>query len=120
MRGAVPLGRAISARGLSLWSLGQYPVACHGGGGRVRGEVYRLSLAHLYRLDVLEEYPRFYRRRRERTSVGLAWVYYQPEPPANARWLPGGDWRRSGPRVDIRREFHGVEAVQGRNADRTC
>lgn len=116
MRGAVWLGCS-SPRGFSLWSLGQYPVACPGGGGRIRGEVYSLSLAHLYRLDVLEECPRFYRRRLVRTRFGMAWIYYQLEPPANAIWLPGGDWRRSRPRVDIRRGFHGVEAVQGRRAD---
>ncbi len=118
MRGAIRLGRTSSPVGFSLWSLGQYPVACPGGRGRIRGEVYRLSLAHLYRLDLLEEYPRFYQRRLVRTSFGLAWLYYQSKPPANARWLPGGDWQRSRPRVDIRRGFEGVEAVQGRSLDR--
>ena len=119
IRGAVRLGRGSSPRGFSLWSLGQYPVACPGGRGRIRGEVYRLSLAHLYRLDVLEECPRFYRRRLVQTAFGRAWIYYQTESPANAGWLPGGDWRRNRPRFEVRRGFHGVEAVQGRNVDRT-
>ena len=117
MRGAVLLGRAVTPRGYSLWSLGQYPVACPFGGGRIRGEVYRLNLAGLYRLDVLEEYPRYYRRRLLRTSLGLAWIYYQDVPPAGARRLPGGDWRRGRPRIDSRRGFQGVEAVQGRQVD---
>jgi len=117
MGGAARMGRAVTPRGFSLWSLGQYPAACHGGVGRIRGEVYQLSLAHLYRLDVLEECPRFYRRRLIRTAFGMAWIYYQPAPPADSDWLPGGDWRRSRSRGDIRRGFQGVEAVQGRNVD---
>lgn len=119
MRGAARIGRAVTPRGFSLWSLGQYPVACPGGGGRIRGEVYSLSFAHLCRLDVLEECPRFYRRRLVRTRFGLAWIYHQLEPPADAVWLPGGNWRRSSLRLDTRRGFQGVEAVQGRRADLT-
>ena len=117
MRGAVLLGRASTPRGYSLWSLGQYPVACPFGRGRIRGEVYRLNQAALCRLDVLEEYPRYYRRCLLQTSLGLAWIYYQDVPPAKARWLPGGDWRRGRPCVDSRRRFQGVEAVQGRQVD---
>ena len=119
MRGAVWLGRATSPRGFSLWSLGQYPVACPGGCGRVRGEVYGLDLAHLYRLDVLEEFPRFYQRRLIRTRFGLAWIYYQPAPPGGSRRLAGGDWRRNRSCVEFRRGFHGVEATQGRHVDRS-
>lgn len=119
MRGAIRISPASRVAGFSLWSLGSYPVACPGGSGRVRGEVYRLSLAHLYRLDVLEEYPRFYQRRLVRTSSGRAWIYYQLAAPAGGHRLPGGDWRRSRPRDDIRRGFQGVEAVQGRHVDRS-
>lgn len=117
MRGAVWLGRATSPRGFLLWSVGQYPVACPGGRSRIRGEVYRLSVAHLYRLDVLEEFPRFYQRRLVNTRFGLAWMYYQSTPPAGARWLFGGDWRRNRAGNEIRRGFRGVEATQGRCAD---
>lgn len=117
MRGAVLLGRASSPRGFSLWSLGQYPVACPEGCGRIRGEVYRLNLAHLHRLDVLEEFPCFYQRRLIPTRFGLAWVYYQLKPPGSARWLSGGDWCRNRSCVEFRRGFRGVEATQGRHID---
>lgn len=117
MRGAVLLGRASSPRGFSLWSLGQYPVACPEGCGRIRGEVYRLNLAHLHRLDVLEEFPCFYQRRLIPTRFGLAWIYYQLKPPGSARWLSGGDWCRNRSCVEFRRGFRGVEATQGRHID---
>lgn len=117
MRGAVLLGRASSPRGFSLWSLGQYPVACPEGCGRIRGEVYRLNLAHLHRLDVLEEFPCFYQRKLIPTRFGLAWVYYQLKPPGSARWLSGGDWCRNRSCVEFRRGFRGVEATQGRHID---
>lgn len=119
MRGAVWLGRASTPRGFSLWSLGPYPVACPGGRGKILGEVYRLKRAHLYRLDVLEEFPRFYNRRLIGTRFGLAWIYYQPKPPGSARWLSGGDWRRNRLCIEIRRGFRGVEATQGRHVDRS-
>lgn len=119
MRGAERLGGARSPRGFSLWSLGQYPVACPEGVGCIRGEVYRLDPAHLYRLDVLEEHPQFYQRRQVATRYGMAWIYFQPKPPGGAHRLPGGDWRRNRPAVEFRRGFQGVEATQGRQMDRT-
>ncbi|MDF1628570.1 MAG: gamma-glutamylcyclotransferase [Alcanivoracaceae bacterium] len=117
MRGARFVGGAVTAARFSLWSLGAYPVICPKGRTRVRGEVFRLSYAHLRRLDILEEYPRFYHRCREPTRFGPAWIYYQSNPPLQSRLLPGGNWRRRTMRPLSRSGFAGVEAVQGRLRD---
>lgn len=119
MRGARLLGECVSSPRFSLWSLGAYPVLCPQGHCRVHGEVYQISYAHLRRLDVLEEYPRFYLRRLQPTRFGPAWLYYQQAVPSLARALPGGSWRRRRHRPLTRSAFAGVEAVQGRQRDLT-
>lgn len=117
MRGARFVGNASTAPRFSLWSLDAYPVLCPYGRTRVQGEVFRLTEAHLRRLDILEEYPRFYYRRRESTRFGPAWLYYQVSPPLESRPLPGGNWRRRKTRPLLRNGFAGVVAVQGRQHD---
>jgi gamma-glutamylaminecyclotransferase len=117
LKGARLLGPALTAPRFQLWSLGSYPVLCLQGLHRIHGEVYQVSPARLRDLDTLEEYPHYYLRRRIRTAYGLAWVYYQRQPPRDGTPLPGGDWRRRTGRPLIRHGFAGVSVVQGRGAD---
>ncbi|MEE4249661.1 MAG: gamma-glutamylcyclotransferase family protein [Alcanivoracaceae bacterium] len=117
MRGARFVGSASTPPRFSLWSLGAYPVLCPHGRTRVQGEVFRLTEAHLRYLDILEECPRLYHRRREATRFGLAWLYYQSSPPPQSRFLPDGNWRRRTMRPLQRHGFAGVDAVQGRQRD---
>jgi len=113
MRGAVFLGATRSAPQFSLWSLSTYPVLCLAGKGSVYGEVYRISAQKLRQLDLLEEYPRYYHRARLRTRFGVAWFYYQLQPPPGSHRLPGGNWRRRGMRPLRRDGFESVAAHQG-------
>lgn len=60
MAGAVFLGETRTAPGFELVSLGLYPALIVSGTDRVTGELYRVSLEHLARLDEFEgsEYER--------------------------------------------------------------
>lgn len=113
MRGTRLLGAARSAPRFSLWSLNTYPVLCLGGRHRIYGEVYRLSPEKLRQLDLLEECPRYYRRARLPTRFGIAWFYYQPEPPVGSWPLLAGNWRRRSSRPLRRHGFDSVSAHQG-------
>jgi len=113
MRGARFLGVARSAPRFSLWSLNTYPVLCLEGRHRIYGEVYRVSQQKLRQLDLLEECPRYYRRARLATRFGMAWFYYQPEPPAGSRPLLVGNWHHRRFRPLRRDGFDSVSAHQG-------
>ena len=79
--------------GHRLHSLGDYPLAVPGR-GIVHGEVYRLDGAALRRLDLLEDVPNEYRRRRCRLDDGRrCWVYVgTPEQVRLAPRVPYDDW----------------------------
>jgi gamma-glutamylcyclotransferase (GGCT)/AIG2-like uncharacterized protein YtfP len=97
-RGASLVG-AGSVRG-RLLDLGAYP-GLIAGGGRVRGEVYRLDAAELLPVLDREEGYNFIRRRVLVTLDGgaraRAWVYRYRGPRARAVPVPHGDYRRVRP-----------------------
>jgi gamma-glutamylcyclotransferase (GGCT)/AIG2-like uncharacterized protein YtfP len=95
LRGARFEGRTRVA-GLELYNLGQYPMAVpsrrpH---ASVHAELYRVDDAGLAHLDVLEDYPRLYDRRRLPTVDGhLAWIYLgRSEQVRGCRRVPFDDW----------------------------
>jgi gamma-glutamylcyclotransferase (GGCT)/AIG2-like uncharacterized protein YtfP len=104
MRG-LPLHRVLAAgaaflgpgtvRG-RLLDLGRYP-GLVAGGGRVRGELYRLARAELLgRLDRQEGYNFERRRAWVARAAGprvLAWIYRYRGPRGRATPIPTGDWR---------------------------
>lgn len=54
-------------------------------------EIYEVDGNVMEALDVLEGYPRFYKRELIVTTVGEAWIYYQDEAPATKR-ITNGEW----------------------------
>ena len=97
-RGASLVG-AGSVRG-RLLDLGAYP-GLIAGGGRVRGEVYRLDAAELLPVLDREEGDNFVRRHAVVTLVdgrrARAWVYGYRGPRERAVPIPHGDYRRARP-----------------------
>lgn len=95
LRGARCEGRT-RVPGLQLHNLGEYPMAVPSPdpGARIHAELYRIDAATLARLDVLEEYPGFYDRRRLPTADGRrAWIYLgQPHQVRGCRRVPFDDW----------------------------
>jgi gamma-glutamylcyclotransferase (GGCT)/AIG2-like uncharacterized protein YtfP len=95
LRGACFEGRTRVA-GLELYNLGEYPMAVptrrpH---ASIHAEIYRVDDAGLAHLDVLEDYPRLYDRRRRPTADGrLAWIYLgTSEQVRGCRRVPFDDW----------------------------
>lgn len=113
LRKARRLGNWRTPPRFSLWSLGAYPVACPNGSQRIDGEIYRIDERQLGLLDQLEEVPHYYYRTSLHTPWGEAWIYLQPQPPAGARPLPAGRWRKRSQRVVQRMGFESVAATQG-------
>lgn len=67
-------------------------------GDEVKAELLTVTEATLARMDVLEGYPRLYRRETvqaalEDGSVEAAMVYVMNPMPRGAKVIPGGDWR---------------------------
>jgi len=104
VEGLEPLGTGTIAG--RLLDLGPYPgVLADVDGGRVRGELYRVSAPRLAELDEVEGFhpeapgtSLFVREARDvqRAEGGRvrAWVYLLPHAPEGAREVPGGDWVR--------------------------
>ncbi|HXH83826.1 MAG TPA: gamma-glutamylcyclotransferase family protein, partial [Candidatus Tectomicrobia bacterium] len=95
-RGARRVGEG-TVRG-ALLDLGSYPGLVEGG-GRVRGELYRLDDPELLPVLDREEGYNFQRRRavvalQDGTRV-RAWVYRYRGPRERGRPVPDGDWRRA-------------------------
>ena len=70
MAGAVFEGSATTQRGYALHDLGPYPALVIAAEGTVSGEIYRVSLQHLERLDHYEGCPDLYRRQAIELSDG--------------------------------------------------
>jgi len=90
-----------------LFDLGRYPAAVPGGGGLIRGEVYRLKDPGLWRTLDSAEGSRY-----DRGEVGVrlaggrqvtACVYWYVGPLHRAVPIPGGDYRAHAPAQSI---FH--------------
>ncbi len=84
-----------SVRG-RLLHLGRYPGLVEGG-GRVRGELYRLEAPELLAVLDREEGYNFLRRRAVVTLADgrrvQAWIYRYRGPRERATPVPDGDWR---------------------------
>lgn len=95
LAGAPFLGRT-RVPGLELYNLGDYPMAVPSPDPRARihAELYRVDAAGLARLDVLEDYPHLYERRRLQSADGrLAWIYLgRAEQVRGCRRVPFNDW----------------------------
>ncbi len=95
LAGAPRLGRHTTRAEYTLYDTGAYPAATAPGTTAVRGEVYTVDAATFEALDVLEDYPMLYTRRRIETPFGRAWIYLWIAAP-NVRWpvIVHGDWCR--------------------------
>lgn len=102
-RGTTSLGDGTVQGG--LLDLGRYPGLIEGG-GRVRGEVYRLDDPELLPVLDREEGYNFVRRRGIVTLVGgrrvCAWLYRYRGPRERATPIPDGDYRRARPPRGLR------------------
>ena len=93
-----------NARRQKAWTLGTiydtgwgYPAFVKRGRTRIAGEVLTVGDAQFRRMDLLEGYPRLYRREQMQVNlVGggrvLAWVYIMNNLRADAPVIEGGDW----------------------------
>jgi gamma-glutamylcyclotransferase (GGCT)/AIG2-like uncharacterized protein YtfP len=87
------LGRTVEPYALYV---GRYPYAVRRERTiRIRGEVYRVDVETMARLDELEQHPEVYRR--EQVDIELdggeilqAWLYFYPAPEGEP--LPSGDY----------------------------
>lgn len=77
----------------TLYDLGEYPGAVHGGTTPLQGEVFRVERRVMHALDELEEVPTLYRRTPVATPFGLAIVYLLVEAPTGVPVIDSGDWR---------------------------
>lgn len=88
------LGEHTTEPGYTMLDLGWYPGVVQGGADSIRGELYRVDADTLAALDVLEDYPDLYTRKRIQTPLGGAWIYlYLHAAPATAI-VAGGNWLR--------------------------
>ena len=68
-------------------------------GGEVKAELLTVTADALARMDVLEGYPRLYRREvvqavLENGSIETAMVYVMNHPPECAKTITNGDWKQ--------------------------
>lgn len=87
------LGTLCLSPAYTLYDLGEYPGAVHGGDAALQGEVYRIEPERLHALDELEEVPTLYRRSSVVTPLGRAILYLLVDTPAGAPVIDSGDWR---------------------------
>lgn len=87
------LGTLCLSSEYTLYDLGDYPGAVHGGTSALQGEVYRVAPEQLHALDELEEVPTLYRRSWVMTPLGRAIMYLLVAEPENAPVVDSGDWR---------------------------
>jgi gamma-glutamylcyclotransferase (GGCT)/AIG2-like uncharacterized protein YtfP len=86
-----------------LFYLGDYPMIV-AGDGLVLGEVYRISLEILQKLDILEEHPDYYQRGLVTLQSGRsAFVYWgQTALVAGCSVITSGSWRDQ---LDFHQDF---------------
>jgi gamma-glutamylcyclotransferase (GGCT)/AIG2-like uncharacterized protein YtfP len=88
-----------------LFDLGRYPAALRGGGGVVRGEVYRLKDPALWRALDSAEGSQYHRGEVGVRMAGggqvTACIYWYVGPLDRAVPIPGGDYRAHSPAKSI-------------------
>lgn len=94
LKGARLLGSHRTAPVYRMLDLGSYPGVVEPGDTAILGEVYGITRPMLARLDVLEDFPRSYTRRRIDTPWGAAWIYLYRGRNHRLRRVPRGDWLR--------------------------
>jgi gamma-glutamylcyclotransferase (GGCT)/AIG2-like uncharacterized protein YtfP len=77
-----------------LLHLGGYPGVVPGGATAIRGELWRVTVEVLGRVDELEEVPDEYGREHIATPFGEAWIYLYRGDASAWPEIPGGDWRQ--------------------------
>lgn len=95
MDGAEFVAEATTEPEFTMVTFGGYPAILEGGATAIAGEVYRITLPILARLDLLEEVPELYRRVTRELLGHSTMLYVLPE--AHARDVPilaHGDWCR--------------------------
>ena len=93
LAGAVYVGEATTEPRYALLDLGEYPGLVEGS-ARVVGEVYDVSDEVLATLDVLEDHPRLFRRKRIALEGTVACeAYFLCAIAKTASIVAGGDWR---------------------------
>ena len=94
------LGQYVTPAVYTMYDLGDYPAVIAGGRHRICGEVYRISLHTLARLDEYEACPDEYYRYLITTPFGPSWMYFWRQPGIvtgyAARAVSGGDWLQYG------------------------
>jgi gamma-glutamylcyclotransferase (GGCT)/AIG2-like uncharacterized protein YtfP len=97
LRGADFLGETRTKPEYELVDLGPYPAMIVNGKTSVVGEVYKVDVETLHRLDMLEGCPGYYRRDEiELDNGGTAFVYTLPmkaEQRKTRRYIASGSWR---------------------------
>lgn len=78
----------------TMLNLGDYPGVKEGGTSAICGEVYRVNTQQLAQLDLLEEYPTLYSRKRIPTPWGQAWIYLYKGDGEEATIIDCGDWMK--------------------------
>jgi gamma-glutamylcyclotransferase (GGCT)/AIG2-like uncharacterized protein YtfP len=95
LEGAVALGVAKTTPSFSLFDIGPYPAMIEGGSTSVVGELYEVSAKELAAVDVHEEVPILFRRRRIALDDGREAETYtlDVEQVRGRRRIASGDWR---------------------------
>ena len=95
LTGAAFVDHGITAPEFTMVDFGSYPAIVEGGQTAVVGEVYRVDLPILARLDLLEEVPELYRRVTRPLLSRATMLYVLPELHAkDAPIIEHGDWCR--------------------------
>jgi gamma-glutamylcyclotransferase (GGCT)/AIG2-like uncharacterized protein YtfP len=95
LSGAELEGEASTAAGYRLVRYGAYPALVTGGERRVLGELYRVELDDLPRLDAFEGVPELYRRELVRLEDGSEAHAYFAVHSGDFEELAGGAWDES-------------------------
>lgn len=75
-----------------MYSAGGYPIATKEE-GTMKVELYAVPGEDISSLDALEGHPEWYTREEVETSLGPAWIYYQPEENVSSRpVVESGEW----------------------------
>jgi gamma-glutamylaminecyclotransferase len=95
LEGAIALGAATTKRAYDLYDLGPYPALVDGGATAVVGEAYEVTAPLLAAIDVHEEVPRLFKRRRIELEDGRGIEAYllDRDQVRGRRRIRSGDWR---------------------------
>ena len=93
--GATAIGPATTRPDFELFDLGPYPALVAGGETAIAGELYELPVAMLAAIDVHEQVPILFKRRRIELQDGrIADAYLlDPDQVRGRRRIRSGDWR---------------------------